>query len=70
MKSLTFKQLSQARREQSFEDVPPPRGKRAFPDLPHRSDALVKQFARFSSFAFCAPALPHSLFYVKQKHKK
>ncbi len=39
-------------------------------NLPHKSEALVERFVRFSSFTFFTPALPQSLFYVKQSHKK
>ncbi len=70
MKKLTDKQLFDAKHEQILDDIELRRGAQSFPNLVHKSDPLVKRFAQLSSYAFCAPALPNSLFYVRQDHKK
>jgi hypothetical protein len=69
MNNLTFELIAKARRKKVHDATKSPRGKGPLPALPHKGDALVQRFIRFSSFAFCAPAIPSTLFDVKQNRK-
>ncbi len=68
MNNLTLEQISEAQGAQ-IPIVSNSRFGSASNRGTEKSDSLVQLFVCFSSFAFCAPALPDSLFYVKQNHK-